>query len=632
MSKSTVLLLAAIGLAAIAPRARADAASDQASLLNLSLEQLGDVKVTATSRRATPLSDTPASVYVIQGDDLRALGIRTLPEALRLAPNLQVAQINSAGYAVSARGMKTSLSDKLLVMIDGRPIYTPLFAGVLWDQQRVLVEDIERIEVVSGPGAAAWGANAVNGVINIVMRPARDTSGGFAKGWAAADGHGVAAAQTIAAGSDGAIRLYAARDQHDGSETADGMDIPDDWTQDQGGFRGNWRKGADTYSLEGDAFTARSAPRGFGPVEVQGHNVVGRWSRELSPDDRWSLQAFYDYVHRLDPTVIDDRMAIADVEFVQDKRAGAHQFTWGLGYRQARDDSRPGALARLVPDDRTLRWANVFVQDQFAISGRLTANFGLRLDSNSYTGVEVLPTARFSWRQDGGALIWGALSRAVRSPARFDRDFFFPANEPYFIRGGPDFQSEVSNVAEVGYRAQPTDWMSFSLTAFHHWHNRLRGGTPAPQGGVYVANTVQGRTWGAEGWATLRMPGQWEIAAGFLELREHFELMDGGGDSPAIADQGNDPEHQYLLRATRRIGTRQQLSAFARYVSALPSPAIPGYVQLDARWSFSPTPTTEIGVGARNLLDHRHAELQPSDGLQPSDFGRVAYVDITVGW
>lgn len=621
----------ALAVATAAAQA-APSADDPQTLLALSLDQLGDVQVTATSRRASRLSDTPASVFVIHGDDVRQLGIRTLPEALRLAPNLHVAQINASGYAVSARGMKTSLSNKLLVMIDGRPIYTPLFAGVLWDMQAVLIEDIDRIEVVSGPGAAAWGANAVNGVINIVTRPTRESPGGFAAAWAGGEDSGAAAAHTFRAGPEGTVRLYARHTDTDRSQDDGGQAIADGWTQHQAGFRADWRRGGGEFHLQGDAFRAESSARPFGAIEASGHNLVGRWTRATSTDSQWSVQAYYDVVDRLDPIVIDDRMSIAAAEFVHDTLAGAHRFTWGAGYRHARDESRPGLFARLIPDNRTLEWAHVFVQDQIAVNAQLSVDLGLRLDSNTYTGVEVLPTARFSFKREDGGLVWGALSRAVRSPARFDRELYYPAREPYFIRGGPEFRAEVSNVAELGYRAQPTDRMSLSVTGFHHWHDGLRGGEPAPEGGVFVSNRVEGRTYGAEGWLTLRTPGQWELSAGFLELRQRLRPISGPADTAAVRDQGNDPEHQFLLRATRRIGERQQLSALARYVSELPDPAIDAYTQIDARWSYMRNDDFELGVGVRNLLDQRHTELQPSNGLAPSVFGRSAFVDVRIGW
>lgn len=633
MFKRLSLSVALLAVSAASFTARASPSPDELdTLLGMTIEELGEVRVTATSRRASRLVDTPASVFVIHRDDIRRLGIRSLPEALRLAPNLHVAQINASSHAVSARGMKTSLSNKLLVMVDGRPIYTPLFAGVLWDMQAVPMDEIDRIEVVSGPGAAAWGANAVNGVINIVTRPATEALGGYATAWAGEDGHGASVGQALRAGPDGGVRLYARRAEVDPSQDASGQPIADGWTQRQAGFRGDWRRGDDEFRLLGEVFRGESTERPFGPVEASGHNLVARWSRATPADSQWSLQGYYDVVDRLDPVVIDDRMSIAALEFVHASLHGAHRVTWGLGYRHASDESQPGLLARLVPAERTLEWGHAFVQDQIAVSGRLTVDLGLRLDSNSYTGVEVLPSARFALQRAGGDLVWGALSRAVRSPARFDRDLFFPASEPFVIRGGPDFDSEVSHVAELGYRSQPNEHLSLSVTGFHHWHDDLRGGVPAPAGGVVIANRVEGRTYGVEGWATWRTAGEWELSAGFLELRQALRLKPGFVDAAAVRDQGNDPEHQVLLRATRRLGDHQQLSAFARHVSALPDPAVPSYVQLDARWSYAPTATVELGVGVRNLLDERHSELQPTGGLPASRFGRVAHVDLRVGW
>lgn len=616
----------AIGAPAAAGTDPADA------LLGLSLEQLGQVEVTATSRRASRLADTPASIYVIHGEQIRSFGIRTLPEALRLAPNLHVAQINAAGYAVTARGMKTSLSNKMLVLVDGRPIYTPLFAGVLWDMQDVAIADIDRIEVVSGPGAAAWGANAVNGVINIVTRPAFETPGGYATAWTGEDRRGIEAGQTVRAGAEGAVRLYGKRREADPTTTASGQAIEDAWTQDQAGFRGDWAFEGSDLRVQGDVFRARATERAFGALRADGHNLSVRWTRPTGPDSQWLVQGYVDEVHRIDPIVLDDRMRIASLEAVRTLHRGAHRITWGAGYRHARDESSRGLLARLQPDRRDLAWAHLFVQDEIALTPRLVTQLGVRLDSNVYTGVEVLPTARLAYTSDAGSLMWTAVSRAVRSPSRFDRDFYFPATEPFFIRGGPDFRSETVEVLEVGYRAQPLDWLSVSVAGFHHWYDYLRGGRPAAEGGVTISNGAKARTWGGEAWATARITGTWEVAAGLLELRQHREHRPGFSGASTLTDQGNDPEHQAIVRMTHRIGAHQQVSASARYVSALPAPRVPGYVQLDARWSYRPSDRFEVGLGARNLSGERHAELEPSNGLPQSVFGRAAFVDVRMDW
>lgn len=606
-----------------------DDALDQ--LLALSLEELGDVTVTTASPRAERLADAPASVYVIHRDDIRRLGIHSLPEALRLAPNLQVAQVNASSHAVTARGLKTELGNKLLVMIDGRPVYTPLFAGVLWDMQRVPMEDIDRIEVVSGPGAAAWGANAVNGVINIVTRPATEAVGGYASGWAGEGERGLSVGQAFAL-RDGAVRAYARQvDIDDGRSTA-GATLPDGWDQQQAGFRADWARGADAFTLQGDVLRGESSPRSFGPIEVSAYNLLADWTRRTGTDSHWWVRGYIDVVERLDPQVIDDRMTIAAIDVAHESIHGAHRLTWGAGYRHGRDESRAGAFARLVPADTTLHWAHLFVSDQIALGSRVTLDLDLRLDSNSYTGIEVLPSVRLAWRPAGGGLLWGSASRAVRSPARFDREFHFPATDPAIIRGGPDFDSEIAEVVEIGWRDRPTDWLVYSLTGFHHRFHDLRGGEPGPDGGIVIANRVEGSVYGLEGWATVRLPGRWELAAGFVELRKDLRLQPGFPDVNAVRDQGNDPEHQWGLRATARLGDDHQLAAFARHVSALPDPHIPSYVQVDARWSWTPSRRTELGLGVRNLFDDRHTEQQPSGGLAPSEFGRTAFVDLRVGW
>ena len=632
MGLREAVALGALAVLASSPVRAGTGTTDDAldQLLSLSLEELGDVEVRTASPRAERLADAPASVFVVHRDEIRALGIHSLPEALRLAPNLQVAQLNASSHAVTARGLKTDLGNKLLVMIDGRPVYTPLFAGVLWDMQRVPMEDIDRIEVVSGPGAAAWGANAVNGVINIVTRPATELEGGYASGWLDEGERGFSVGQAFAT-TDGAVRLYARHVDIDDGRSTSGATVPDGWEQQQAGFRADWAHGGDEFRVQGDVLRAESSPRALGAIEVSGYNLLAHWTRHTGPDSRWSVQGYVDVVDRNDPLVIDDRMTLAAVDVAHESLHGPHRLTWGAGYRHGRDESRPGALARLVPGDATLKWAHVFVSDQVALGPQVSLDLDLRLDSNPYTGIEVLPSVRLAWRPGRGGLLWGAASRAVRSPSRFDRAFHFPADAP-IIRGGPEFDSEVADVLEIGWRDRPTDWLALSLTAFHHDFSDLRGGEPGPDGGIVIANRVQGQVYGAEGWATVRLPGRWELAAGFLELRKDLRLQPGFPDPNAVRDQGNDPEHQWLLRATARFGGHQQLAAFVRGVSALPDPHVPSYVQVDARWSWTPNRRTDLGIGVRNLFDERHTEMQPSAGLPPGEFGRSAFIDLRVGW
>lgn len=633
MLKQWMLACAAAALGIAAPPLQAAMGESELDrLLSLSLEELGQLEVTSASMHADPLSEVVASVFVIHGSTIRASGARSLPEALALAPNLQVARTDARGFAISARGMKTTLSNKLLVLVDGRPIYTPLFSGVLWDQKDTLLEDIDRIEVISGPGAASWGSNAMNGVINVITRSAAATVGGYASAYGGQDGHGAAVRQGWNAGEAGAVRLYARHGEFDATETADGLSVGDGWTHTQVGARSDWQLGRGTLTVQGDTYRAESDPRPSGAVEVSGFNLLSRWAGTLSSGSDLQVQAFFDMVDRDDPLVLFDRTRRFDLDVQHTRQLGQHLLVLGGGYRRAEDDSMPGLFTRLLPAAETLDWASLFAETMIALDEDLELDLGLRLEHNDYTGTEWLPSVRLGWSASPHAFFWGSASRAVRAPARFDRDFFLPADEPFIIRGGPGFRSEVANVLEFGYRGQPTGRLAVSATVFHHWLDRLRAGRPAPTGGVEIANGVEGELYGAEAWATWRASGEWEIGLGLMALRKDLRLSEGFADPNAISDQGNDPEHQAMLRLIRNLPGDQQLFLMLRHVAELPDPGIPSYTSLDTRWSWRPVERVELGIRAENLLDKRHAEFEPRAGYAQSVFGRSLGADLRIYW
>jgi iron complex outermembrane receptor protein len=376
------------------------AATPARDLADLSLEELANIEVTSVSKSAEPLADAPASIFVISNDDIRRAGVRTLSEALRLAPNLQVARTSANSYAISARGFNNSIGNKLLVLIDGRTVYTPLFSGVFWDQQDVMLEDVERIEVISGPGATLWGANAVNGVINVITRSSRDTQGALAAIGAGNLDQGVALRYGGKLGEDGTFRIYGKGRDLENTKRADGSAVPDGWDNGQVGFRADWNGSRRSFTVQGDAYRGRSEDRPLGgPIEVSGANLLARWNERFSSGSDIRLQAYYDRSERQDRIGFQGDVDTFDIDFQHGIPLGRHKLLWGAGYRRAHDnvpDTIPTPLViRFVPSSRTLDWQNLFAQDEIRLTDSLDFTAGLKLESNDYTGWDALPSARF---------------------------------------------------------------------------------------------------------------------------------------------------------------------------------------------------------------------------------------------
>jgi iron complex outermembrane receptor protein len=587
----------ALSLCACAPCAAQQLA--QRSLVDLSLEELANIPVTSVTRSPQRVSQAPASVYVITNADIRRSGATSLPDALRLAPNLLVAQINAHDYAIaSSRGFLSNLGTKLLVMVDGRSIYTPLFAGVIWDAQDVMLEDIDRIEVISGPGGTTWGTNAVTGVINIVTKAAADTQGVLASGYAGGRGDGVAARYGTALGS-GHVRAYAKHFDRESFTRSDGLPARDGGRREQAGFRGDWHAGGDAWTLQGDVYQGdRLEPAG--QREVSGANVLGRWTRTLAGGAAATVQGYFDRSERDQARTFIETLDIFDIEArYTGAPAGRHRFTLGGGYRHADDRTGSDFGPSLVPADRQLDWLNVFLQDEIALRPDLVLTLGARAEENDYTGWETMPSARLAWQPTPARLVWTALSRAVRSPSRIDREFAALAL-------GPDFESEVSDVLEVGYRAQPSPRASYSLTAFAHEHDDLRGVEPTPQG-LRIQNRVEARTRGLEGWGALQATPAWRLSGGFVLLDQDID-REPGSFANAIGE-ARDPSHRWILRSRHDLGERLALDLIVRRMGKIPNHNVPSYTALDAALGWTVRPGVTLAVAGQNLNDPGHPEF-----------------------
>ncbi|HLQ01867.1 MAG TPA: TonB-dependent receptor, partial [Burkholderiales bacterium] len=570
------------------------------------------------------------SIFVITGEDIRRSGATRLPEALRLAPNLEVARASASSYAISARGFNqpVAIANKLLVLIDGRAVYTPLFSGVFWDAQDVMLEDVERIEVISGPGAALWGANAVNGVINVITRRSLDTQGGYAYGHSGNLERGYGARYGGALDGGASYRVYGRFFDVFNTARADGVTASDGWGKGQVGFRSDWGTTANGFTLQGDVYRGKLDQAMGDDSSISGNNLLGRWNRDLAEWGRLQVQAYFDHTERDIPGTFAERLNIFDVEFLHGLRAiGAHALTWGGGYRYGDDRVTNSAVLAFLPADRGLRWSNVFAQDEIALEDNLRLTLSGKFENNYYTGTEFLPSARLAWKPQPQRLVWGAVSRAVRAPSRIDRDLFVPARTgpppTPALDGGPDFVSEVVKVFEVGYRAQPSPQATYSISLFHNIYDKLRSVEPTPGGDVVLGNKMEGTSDGIEAWGSYQAAKNWRLSAGGFFLRQRLRPMPDSGDTKVSA-AGNDPKRQFMLRSSLDLPDSAELDVGIRYIAALPNPSVPAYTAVDARLAWRLRREFELAVVGQNLFDPGHPEF--GNAATRSEMARGGYV------
>jgi iron complex outermembrane receptor protein len=625
LKHSFAATLAGLSLAAGIPAAHAQQ-QRAGSLVDLSLEQLANVEVTSVSKRPQRLADVAATAYVISAEDIRRSGATSLPEVLRLAPNLQVARADANQYAVTARGFNSVLSNKMLVLIDGRTVYSPLFSGVFWEAQDLMLEDIERIEVLSGPGGTLYGSNAVQGVINIISRSAAETQGALVSLGVGSEDRVLAVryGATTPSGTD--YRLWAKETRRANTELASGAPVRDESRMAHAGFRADRTLGTDEVTVQGDLYQNRidQSPAGR---RVSGANLLGRWARDLAGGGRAQLQAYFDRAERDQPGALRDSLDTWDLDFQHLSRPmPGHDLIWGGGWRLQDDhvdNTTPAALALLPAERRLVLW-NLFVQHEQAVAETLKLTLGLKLEHNDYTGAEWLPNARLAWEPAANHLVWGAVSRTVRTPSRVDREFFTPGVAPFAVAGGPNFRSEVAKVAEIGWRAQPRPSLSFAVSAFHHRFERLRSLDLAP-GGATFNNNFEGRLTGLATWAQWRVDERWRFNGGYSRLWQHFEAVAGTAPLGGTASLGNDPRHRWSLGASVDAGAGMEIDLQVRHMGALPNPAVPAYSALDARWGWRVRPGLDLSVALRNLGDRRHPEW----GAQANrvEFARSVFVN-----
>ena len=636
-------------------------ATELSDLADFSLEQLADVKVTSVSRQSERLSEAAASVYVITHEDIVRSGVTTLPEALRLAPGVEVARKGSYTWSISLRGFNNNLSNKLLVLIDGRSVYSPLYAGVFWDVQDTLLEDVDRIEIISGPGGTLWGSNAVNGVINIITRSSADTRGGYvelgggneqrAMGGFRYDGR---------LGKDVSARAYFKYTDTDASRLPGGGSALDYWHMSRGGFRMDWGRGkSDAITLEGNAYTGKEHGRFRGDftlgtlpgndqpgfVDLAGFNLLGRWSRTLDSGSSMSLQAYYDYTKRDIPSTYGETRHTFDLDF-QDQLTllQRNDIVWGAGFRLSSDRLDNTYFATFEPSSRTDLTFSGFVQDKIDLwSGRLFLTLGSKFEHNDYTGFEYQPNARLSWLVSDRQTIWAAVSRAVRVPSRLDADLRliapFDVGVPLYVtvNGSHDFKAEELLAYEAGYRIQPLDNLSLDMAAFYNNYDRLETtepGTPSivPSPPLFyiilpatLFNGMKGETYGGTLTANWKPVPGWrlELQYSYLDIQLHH--IPASRDTAGENIEGQSPENQVSLHSYVDLPHNLSLYTGLRYVDKLPSLGVNSYLALDISLLWQPLANVEFSLSGRNLADRNHLEYGGSNLVERSVYGKIVW-------
>jgi iron complex outermembrane receptor protein len=588
-------------------------------LKKLSMEDLMNIEVTMVSRSPEKLAEVASAVQLITGEDIRNSGATNIAEALRLVTNLQVAQLNSNAWLISSRGFNALFANKLLVMIDGRTVYTPLFAGVLWDMQNVLLEDVDRIEVISGPGTTLWGANAVNGVINIITKTARETQGLYASALGGTFIRDHAALRWGGKlGKKIDFRVYGQHFDRNPTTNAEGNEYNDAWRLTQGGFRMDWNGDKqNTYTIQGDYYggTIKTAKVNSG---LNGQNILGRWSHSISENSDITLQLYYDRYHKSDgPGKTSDEINTGDLDLQYHFLVGKkHNFVTGLGYRFVKDDFiTNNTLIGILPQKKNLDLVNLFLQDEITATDHFKVTAGTKVLHNVYTGVEVQPGIRLALTVRKNNTLWAAVTRAVRTPSRLDVDYFSPvAPQPptaFSVAGGPDFKSEKAYSYELGYRIQPNSRSTFSLATFYNVYKDVYSLEALPSTFTYrVMNGTEGESWGAELSGTYQLMDRWRIRGGYTYFKMNLGAKAGHSFDPSYL--ANDVQNQLSIHSMADLPLNLHLDVFARYLDYLPktlvTAQVPAYFTFDTRLAYT-FRWLEVSVTGQNLYKKYHPEF-----------------------
>ncbi|MBV9062171.1 MAG: TonB-dependent receptor [Alphaproteobacteria bacterium] len=643
VTRSSVFLsagLAFAGLLTSTLAAAGDSGPSMSQLGQLSIEQLEDLEVTSVAKRPQPLAEAAASVFVITAEDIRRSGALDLAEALRLAPNLEVARINAFTYAISARGFNSpESSNKLLVLIDGRSIYSPLGGTIFWQGIDVPLADIERVEVISGPGGTLYGANAVNGVVNIITKSSADTQGLFVGLGGGTETDGLLIHYGDALPDFGTYRAYLRAFHRNDTDPVSALDTThDSFNALQGGFRTDGTIGGDTLTLQGDGFYNRVRDS-F--EKLWGGNLLARWNHPLDDGSSLSVVAYWDLNDR-DAPLLQDRLQTYDLQAQHTFSLGdAHQIVWGGEFRVWREALFSQSPFYFAKPWATLTLGNAFAQDDIALTDRLKLTAGVKAEYNSYSGFDILPNLRLAWQPAKDTLFWAAVSRAVRTPSRIDRELIAPG----FLLPAPNFRSEKLTAFEAGYRGEIFPKLSLSISGYYNDYNDLRSDQYWLVGNaltVQLQNHLNATTYGAEIWGTYTPLEWWRLRAGFNSFQRSLSLDANTNDLAESQTAGQDPPYQAQLRSEMNLGTDWELDLDLRHVAHVKAPqlvslfpqiyqtavTVPSYTEADARIGWHFAPNFVLSVEGLNLLHNRHIEFNDPASYPPRYIKRSFFVNL----
>jgi len=634
----------------------------------MSIEDLMDVEITSVSKKVESLSDASAAIFVITQEDIRRSGVTSIPEVLRMVPGLEVARIDSNKWAITSRGFNGRFADKMLVLIDGRSVYSPLFSGVFWDRQDTVLEDIERIEIIRGPGATLWGANAVNGVINIITKNAGETIGGLVTAGGGNQERGFGSVRYgLKLGEDTTLRLFAKYLDRAPFGDAAGREAADGWHAVRGGFRlDSDPSEKNTLTFQGDIYDERLGETYTTPLLLPpysqtfdsgssnfGADLLSRWKHTFSDSSDMSLQLYYDRTEQT-MAILGEKLNTLDIDFQHRFNLGDRQeLVWGAGYRFIHDKTSDTPTISMQPDCIDQNLFNVFVQDSITIvRERLRLILGSKFEHNDMTGFEVQPNARLLFTPNGRQTVWAAVSRAVRTPALTENNILYneqtiPPSTPQNpgpipvlveVKGSSDHKSEELLAYELGYRAKPHPRFSLDIVAFYNIYQHLNSlpstGAisiePSPMPHIdevfVIGNGINAKTYGVELSSVWSVLDWWCLHAAytFLEINTH------SNDNPSLQPDPS-PRHQVSLRSQTDLTKDVEFDLWLRYVDSLPSINIGAYVTLDTRLSWRPAKNLELSLVGQNLIHDRRLEFIPEiintmpTGAERSFYGKITW-------